>query len=58
MLLGILATRAAGPTQPALRPGRVYKGRYPYFEPRRKPYWEKPDPEEEELLAIIGIDLE
>lgn len=41
-----------------LRPGRVYKGRYPYLEPRRKPYWEKLDPEEEELLIIAGIDLD
>lgn len=51
------ATAPPTPTFPNA-PGRVYKGTYPYFKPRRKPYWEKPDPEEEELIAIIGIDLD
>jgi hypothetical protein len=45
------------PTLPN-RQGRVYKSQYPYFKPREKPYWETGDPDEEEFLAIIGIDLD
>ncbi len=42
----------------SLRPGRVYKGKYPYFTPRRKPYWEQSDAEEEEFLLLSSIDLD
>ena len=41
------------------QPGRVYKSQYPYWKPRKKPYWETDDdPDEEEFLAMIGIDLD
>ncbi len=43
----------------ALVPGRVYRGEYPYWKPRRKPYWEAElDPEEEEFILLciaLGI---
>ncbi len=46
----------------SLRPGKVYKGTYPYWKQRRKPYWEdefdrEESQEEEELLAMMGIEL-
>ncbi len=46
-----------------LRPGRVYKGIYPYWKQRRKPYWEDDQEreeaqEEEEMLAMIGIEMD
>ncbi len=46
----------------SLRPGKVYKGTYPYWKQRRKPYWEdefdqEEAQEEEELLAMMGIEL-
>ncbi len=46
----------------SLRPGRVYKGAYPYWKQRRKPYWEDDQEreeaqDEEELLAMMGIEL-
>ncbi len=46
-----------------LRPGRVYKGTYPYWKQRRKPYWEDDQQrdeaqEEEEMLAMIGIEMD
>ncbi len=49
------------PTLPNL-PGRVYKGTYPYWQKRKKPYWEddfdrEEAQEEEELLAMMGIEL-
>ncbi len=45
------------------RPGRVYKGIYPYFTKRKKPYWEIDEErdesrEEEEMLAAIGIEMD
>jgi len=41
-----------------LRPGRVYKGVYPYWKQRKKPYWETEEElEEEELLVLMGIEL-
>ncbi len=53
------------PTTPVstLRPGRVYKGTYPYWQKRRKPYWEDDQDrdeaqEEEEMLAMIGIEMD
>ncbi len=52
------------PAVPAssLRPGKVYKGTYPYWKQRKKPYWEddfdrEEAQEEEELLAMMGIEL-
>ncbi len=52
---------SAGPTFPNA-PGRVYRGTYPYWKQRRKPYWEdefdrEEAQEEEELLAMMGIEL-
>ena len=41
-------------------PGRVYKSQYPYWKPRKKPYWEQDEDErteEAEMLAAMGIDL-
>ncbi len=43
-------------------PGRVFKGKYPYWQDRRQPYWEsdqqRAEPaEEEEMLAMMGIEL-
>jgi len=51
-----IVTECFTPDAIGLRPGRVYKGEYPYFKPRRKPYWEI-DPDEEEVLVILGIEL-
>ncbi len=63
MLLGLrsLWEPPATPTLPNA-PGRVYKGTYPYWKQRRKPYWEDDQEreeaqEEEELLAMMGIEL-
>lgn len=48
---------AAASSLPNL-PGRVYKSEYPYWKPRKKPYWEDDNvEEEEEVLAMIGIDI-
>ncbi len=46
------------PTLPN-RPGRVFKGVYPYWQDRRQPYWETDATEafEEEMLAMMGIEL-
>jgi len=45
------------PTLPN-QPGRVYKGQYPYWQQRKKPYWEKDgDPDEDEFMVLMGIDL-
>lgn len=40
-------------------PGRVYKGAYPYFVPRRKPRPLGDDEEDEleELMLMLGLDL-
>jgi len=51
-----IVTECFTPEAIGLRPGRVYKDQYPYWKPRRKPYWER-ELEEEELLAILGIEL-
>lgn len=65
MLAGLrsLFEPAVVPTTLPNRPGRVYKGRYPYWQPQRRPYWEAEEDlinarEEEELLALMGIDLD
>lgn len=43
-----------GPTLPN-PPGRVFKSQYPYFKPRKKPYWEDDNLDEEEVM--LGIEL-
>ncbi len=64
MLLGLrsLWEPSVTPTLPNL-PGRVYKGTYPYWKQRRKPYWEdefdrEEAQEEEEMLAMIGMEMD
>lgn len=49
---------AATPTLPNA-PGRVYKGVYPYFTPRRKPRPLDDDEEDEleELMVMLGLDI-
>lgn len=39
------------------RPGRVYKSTYPYWKPRKKPYWETDEEfqDEEEVIAMLEI---
>ncbi len=44
-------------------PGRVYKGTYPYWQKRRKPFWEDDQEreeaqEEEEMLAMMGLEMD
>ncbi len=62
MLLALRSLWEPAAVVSSLRPGRVYKGTYPYWKPRRKPYWEdefdrEEAQEEEELLAMMGIEL-
>ncbi len=66
MLLGLRSlwepSVTPAPTLPN-RPGRVYKGTYPYWQKRKKPYWEdefdrEETQEEEELLAAMGIEMD
>ncbi len=62
MLLALRSLWEPAAVVSSLRPGKVYKGTYPYWKPRRKPYWEdefdlEEAQEEEELLAMMGIEL-
>ncbi len=62
MLLALRSLWEPAVVVSSLRPGKVYKGTYPYWKQRRKPYWEddfdrKEAQEEEELLAMMGIEL-
>lgn len=57
-LRSLWETQAASSTLPNA-PGRVYKGAYPYFKPRRKPrpLDDELDGEEiEELIVLIGLE--
>lgn len=38
----------------ALLPGRVYKGEYPYWKRRRKPFWEDAEDQEEEIAVLMS----
>ncbi len=63
MLLALRSLWEPSAAVSPLRPGRVYKGTYPYWKPRRKPYWEDEfdrdeAQEEEEMLAMIGIEMD
>lgn len=60
----LLALRSLWETQATVStlpnaPGRVYKGVYPYFIPRRKkrPLDDDEEDELEELMVMLGIDL-
>ncbi len=62
MLLALRSLWEPAVVVSSLRPGKVYKGTYPYWKQRRKPYWEDEfdrdeAQEEEELLAMMGIEL-
>ncbi len=62
MLLALRSLWEPAAVVSSLRPGKVYKGTYPYWKQRRKPYWEdefdrEEAQEEEELLAMMGIEL-
>ncbi len=62
MLLALRSLWEPASVVSSLRPGKVYKGTYPYWKQRRKPYWEdefyqEEAQEEEELLAMMGIEL-
>ncbi len=62
MLLALRSLWEPAAVVSSLRPGKVYKGVYPYWKHRRKPYWEdefdrEEAQEEEELLAMMGIEL-
>ncbi len=62
MLLALRSLWEPAAVVSSLRPGKVYKGTYPYWKQRRKPYWEDEfdrdeAQEEEELLAMMGIEL-
>ncbi len=62
MLLALRSLWEPAAVVSSLRPGKVYKGIYPYWKQRRKPYWEDEfdrdeAQEEEELLAMMGIEL-
>ncbi len=62
MLLALRSLWEPAAVVSSLRPGKVYKGTYPYWKQRRKPYWEdefdrEESQEEEELLAMMGIEL-
>ncbi len=63
MLLALRSLWETSAVISPLRPGKVYKGTYPYWKPRRKPYWEDESDrdeaqEEEEMLAMIGIEMD
>ncbi len=62
MLLALRSLWEPAVVVSSLRPGKVYKGTYPYWQKRKKPYWEdefdrEEAQEEEELLAMMGIEL-
>ncbi len=62
MLLALRSLWEPAAVVSSLRPGKVYKGIYPYWKQRRKPYWgddfdREEAQEEEELLAMMGIEL-
>ncbi len=62
MLLALRSLWEPAAVVSSLRPGKVYKGTYPYWKQGRKPYWEdefdrEEAQEEEELLAMMGIEL-
>ncbi len=63
MLLALRSLWEPSAVVSPLRPGRVYKGAYPYWVKRKKPYWEIDEErdearEEEEMVAAMGIEMD
>jgi hypothetical protein len=55
----LLVTECYSPSPFQNPAGRIYKGKYPYWQERRKPYWERAEDvtDEEELLILSASDL-
>lgn len=53
-----LVTECFTPEAVTLRPGKVYRGTYPYWEPYKRPYYELDERDDEEVLISASLDLD